>query len=216
MSTLNVETKTRLNDLADPAGCVAFAKSHLVQLERHTCSPPADLVRILQEIAQVPDQSVILKERFEFVQEGARGHDKIKRQTVRWRNAGIRLQPRVPANLNNGKSANKDTFAIAPILPSACRARGSPALLEWRCTSCSTRHKIVPRFLFQMPFCRKALLRTFPNFVRMADKLWSIPAVSMLATAGSHRTCRHAFLEVTPRPHHIIVHGIGTAAAGKL
>ena len=101
---LDTATKTRLNDLDDPAGCAAFAKSHLMQLERHTCSPPADLVRILQVIAQVPARSVILKERFEFVQEGARGHDKTKRQTVRWRNSGIRLQPQVPANLNNGKA----------------------------------------------------------------------------------------------------------------
>ena len=64
---------------------------------KHTCSPPADLVRILQVFAQVPARSVILKGRIEFVQEGASGHDKMKRMAVRWRNAGIRLQPQVPA-----------------------------------------------------------------------------------------------------------------------
>ena len=67
--------------------------------------------------------------------------------------------------------ANKNTFAIAPILPYACRARGSPPLLEWRCTSCSTPQKIFHRVLLRMPFRRTASLRTFPNSVQMAEEL---------------------------------------------
>ena len=54
LSKLHTETKTKLNDLDDPAGCAAFAKSQLMKLARQTCSPPDDLVRILQVIAQVP------------------------------------------------------------------------------------------------------------------------------------------------------------------
>ena len=73
-----------------------------MQLARQTCSPPDDLVRILQVLAQVPSQSVILKEKFEFVQEEAKGPGKTKRQTVRWRNSGIQLQPLLPTNWNNG------------------------------------------------------------------------------------------------------------------
>ena len=65
-SKLHAETQAKLNDLDDPAGCEAFAKKHLKQLARQTCSPPDDLVRILQVIAQVPSQSVILKEKFEY------------------------------------------------------------------------------------------------------------------------------------------------------
>ena len=172
VSTLHAETRTRLNDLADPAGCAAFAEGHLMQLERHTCSPPADLVRILQVIAQIPAESVILKEKFEFIQEDARSHDKTKRQTVRWRNSGIRLRPTPPFHLKHGKaSQTKNAFAIAPILPHAYRARGSPRLLEWRCTSCSTAQKIFHRLLLRMPLRRTAPLRTFPNSVRMADGL---------------------------------------------
>ena len=89
-SKLDTEIKIRLNGLDDPARCASFAKSHLMQLERHNCSPPADLVRILQVIAQVPDQ------------EGTRGHDETKRQTVRWRNSGIRLRPTPPFHLKRG------------------------------------------------------------------------------------------------------------------
>ena len=124
-SKLDTEIKIRLNGLDDHAGCASFAKSHLMQLERHNCSPPADLVRILQVIAQVPAQSVILKEKFEFVQEST--HRFEARESL----------------------ANENTFAIAPILPYACRAPESPHLLEWRCTSCSTRQKIVPRLLLR-------------------------------------------------------------------
>ena len=98
ISKLHTETQEKLHDLDDPAGCAAFAKKHLMQLERHTCSPPADLVRILHVIAQVPAESVIVKEK----SEEAKGTGKTKRQTVRWRNSGIRLRPRMPSNWNSG------------------------------------------------------------------------------------------------------------------
>ena len=101
-ANLHLETDAMLSDLNDPAACAAFANSHLMQLVNHTFSPPDDLVRILQVIAQVPSQSVILKEKFEFVQEKAKGLGKTKRQTVRWRNSGIRLKPLLPTNWNNG------------------------------------------------------------------------------------------------------------------
>ena len=101
-SNIHPETITMLNDLNDPVACAAFANSHLMQLANHTCSPPDDLMRILQVIAQVPSQSVILKEKFEFVREKAKGPGETKRQTVRWRNSGIQLQPLLPTNWNNG------------------------------------------------------------------------------------------------------------------
>ena len=109
-SNFHPETIAMLNDLNDPAACAAFANSHLMQLANHTCSPPDDLVRILQVIAQVPSQSVILKEKFEFVQEKAKGPGKTKRQTVRWRNSGIRLRPTPPFHLKHGRASRTKKY----------------------------------------------------------------------------------------------------------
>ena len=104
---LDNELRIRLNALRDPAGCASFAKSRLQQLRKHNCSPPADLVRILQVIAQVPAKSVLLKEKFEFIQDGATGNIKTNRQTVRWQDAGIRLQPIL--SLHSKQRKNVDT-----------------------------------------------------------------------------------------------------------
>ena len=51
-----------------------------------------------------PNAALSLKEKFAFVKEGP---GKTKHQTVRWRNSGIRLQPLVPTNLNNGIAERK-------------------------------------------------------------------------------------------------------------
>ena len=73
-----------------------------MQLAKQTCSPPDDLVRILRVLAQVPCESDIVKEKFEFVQEESKGPGITKRQTMRWRNSGIRFRPRLLTNWNNG------------------------------------------------------------------------------------------------------------------
>ena len=118
-SKLDTEIKIRLNGLDDPAGCASFAKSHFMQLEKHkethNCSPPSDLVRILQVIAEIPAESLILKEKFEFVQQDPTGHDKTKRQTVRWRNSGIRLRPTPPFDLKHRKASQTPKIPL-PLL----------------------------------------------------------------------------------------------------
>ena len=72
-----------------------------MQLAKQTCSPPENFVRMLRVPAQVPSESVILKEKFEFVQKEAKGSGKTMCQTVRWRNSGIRLMPCVSTNWIN-------------------------------------------------------------------------------------------------------------------
>ena len=104
ISQLHEETQTKLRDLDDPAECAAFAKLRLEKLREHKCSPSMDLMRVLKVIQHVPNPQVIAEERFEQVQEEAHDKRRTKRHTERWRNSGIQLQRKVPADLNNGSA----------------------------------------------------------------------------------------------------------------
>ena len=122
-SNLHPETIRMLNDLNDLAACAAFANSHLMQLANHTCSPPDDLVRILQVIAQVPSQSVILKEKFEFVREKAKGlGEKAPGSAL------AEFRHSAPAEDRGERDGERDdAFATAAISPYAYGARGKSA-----------------------------------------------------------------------------------------
>ena len=106
-ATLHREIQIRLKGLDDPAKCALFARSNLQQLQDYNCSPPADLVRVLKVIEQVPTERVLLKEKFKLVQEDATRHRKTTRQTVRWRNAGIRLKLRLPLHFTQRKMGHE-------------------------------------------------------------------------------------------------------------
>ena len=187
ISKLHVETQAKLNALDDPAGCVAFASSHLRQLARHTCSPPADLVRILKIIAQVPAQSVIEKERFESAEEEAKGHGSTRRQTQRWRNAGIVRMPRAPAYLNNG--IEKRTRILLPMMQYCLMHAVHEEVCD--CLSGDVHPVQAKRRLFIDFYsaCRdreKRLLEPFPNSPKLQMGFRSIQTFSMLATLGPH------------------------------
>ena len=188
-----------------------------MQLTRQTCSPPDDLVRILQVIAQVLSQSVTLKEKFEFVQEKAQGPGKTKRQTVRWRNSGIRLKPLVPSNWNNGIA--EQTKIPLPLLQYCLTHAVHEEVRD--CLSGNARPVQRRQRLFVDFYsgCRSAEQRRYEPF--QTSCAWQTSSgpyrpfqcLRLLAVIELVDT---PFLEITPRRQQLIVHGIGTAATGKL